>query len=124
MHQLSDLCGAGLRACFISGLVVLAHLPTDHAFASGAEGHQIVAEIAEQYLTPATAHQIRELLAIQNVTTLAEISIWADQIRLQRPDTAPWHYVNIPIHPPSGTPAAYDHDRDCPHDDCVVVKIE
>ena len=55
---------------------------------------------------------------------LADVSIWADEIRPQRPETAPWHFGDIPIHPPAGTPAAYDAARDCPQGDCVVAAIE
>ena len=32
--------------------------------------------------------------------------------------------MNIPVLPPVGTPDGYDAVRDCPHDDCVVAKIE
>jgi S1/P1 Nuclease len=32
--------------------------------------------------------------------------------------------VSIPIHPSAGEPRDYDANRDCPHDDCVVAKIE
>jgi hypothetical protein len=90
----------------------------------GYEAHRVIAEIAEQFLAPEIAHEVRELLTIENVTTLAEVSTWADEIRLQRPETGPWHYVNIPITLPTGEPAAYDAARDCPKDACVVVKIE
>jgi hypothetical protein len=34
-----------------------------HTFAWGYTGHRIIAEIAEQFLAPETAHQIRDLLA-------------------------------------------------------------
>ena len=44
------------------------------ALAWGYEGHRIVAEIAEQFLEPETAHRVRDLLAIENLTTLAEVS--------------------------------------------------
>jgi S1/P1 Nuclease len=94
------------------------------ALAWGYTGHRIIADIAEQFLEPETAHQIRDLLAIENVTTLADVSTWADQIRLQRPETASWHYVNIPVHPAPDEPSAYFAVRDCPNDACVVAKIE
>ena len=45
-----------------------------NALAWGYEGHRIVAEIAEQFLEPETAHHVRDLLAIENRTTLAEVS--------------------------------------------------
>jgi S1/P1 Nuclease len=93
------------------------------ALAWGSEGHHISTEIAEQFLEASTVRQVRELLAIDNETTLAQASTWADEIRPQRPETARWHYVNIPINPPDGTPATYDPRRDCPSGDCVVEKI-
>jgi hypothetical protein len=49
------------------------------AFAWGYDAHRIIAEIAGQFLQTQTAHQVRELLAIENVTTLAEVSTWADE---------------------------------------------
>src|SRR5215467_3379142 len=106
-----------------SSLAFLLGAPLN-AFAWGYEGHRIIAEIAEQFLEPQTAHQVRELLAIENVTTLAEVSTWADEIRPQHRETAPWHYVDIPIRPAAGEPQDYVAARDCPHDDCVVAKIE
>ena len=108
----------------IGAALLLLAATTGNALAWGDEGHRIAAEIAEQYLEPATARQVRELLAIQNATTLAQVSTWADQIRPQRRYTAPWHFVDIPIHPPPGTPAAYDAARDCPRGDCVVAAID
>jgi hypothetical protein len=110
---------AGAALC----LIVLLSTPITPALAWGGEGHRIIADIAEQYLEPATTHQVHELLALENVTTLAAVSTWADDIRRQRPETAAWHYVNIPINPPAGTPAVYDAARDCPTGDCVVAAI-
>jgi len=112
----------GMARAAVCALPVLFAL-TAHALAWGSEGHHIAAEIAEQFLEPSTAHQVRELLAVDNETTLAQASTWADEIRPQRPETARWHYVNIPINPPDGTPPAYDARRDCPTGDCVVAKI-
>jgi hypothetical protein len=104
--------------------LVLCLLFSGNASAWGYTGHRVIAEIAGQFLEPETAHQIRDLLGIENVTTLAEVSTWADQIRVQRPETAPWHYVNIPVHPTPDEPSGYDATRDCPNDACVVAKIE
>src|ERR1700731_4481412 len=112
-----------MKAILALLLLLVLGLPA-RALAWGSEGHRIVAEIAEQYLEPATARQVRELLAIENATTLAQVSTWADEIRPQRRETARWHFVDIPIHPPPGTPAAYDPGRDCPGNDCVVAAIE
>ncbi len=108
---------------FLVALIVLFATSTQ-ATAWGYEAHRIIAEIAEQFLQPQTARQVRELLAVENATTLAEVSTWADEIRLQHPETGPWHYVNIPVALPTGDPAAYDAARDCPQGGCVVAKIE
>jgi hypothetical protein len=107
---------------FVKSLVLLTAAifacPSE-VFAWGSEGHRIIAEIAEQYLTPDTARRVRELLAIENATTLADVANWADQIRGQRRETASWHFVDIPI-----SASGYDASRDCPHGDCVVEKTE
>jgi hypothetical protein len=95
-----------------------------NALAWGFEGHRIIADIAEQFLAPRTSHQVRELLALENATTPAAVSTWADEIRLQHPETGPWHYVNIPITLRSGELTGYDAARDCPQSACVVAKIE
>src|ERR1022692_1386548 len=43
-------------------------------------------------------------------------STWADEIRPSRPQTAPWHYVNIEI-----TSTGYGAASDCPNVACVVA---
>jgi hypothetical protein len=94
------------------------------AFAWGGEGHRVIADIAEQYVEPDVALKLRELLAIENDASLAEVSTWADEIRRQERQTAPWHYVNIPIHPPPpGSKGSYEALRDCANHNCVVAQI-
>jgi nuclease S1 len=111
----------GSRAKVLLAALVL--LVPIKAFAWGYSGHRIIAEIAEQFLESEASRQVRDLLAIENVTTLAEVSTWADQIRVQRPETRTWHYVNIPVHAPAAEPSGYDLVRDCPEDACIVAKI-
>jgi hypothetical protein len=103
---------------FLAALL-LSLVSATQTWAWGSEGHRIVAEIAEQYLGPATAHEVRDLLAIENATTLAEVANWADEIRGQRRNTAPWHFVDIPF-----SAQAYDPERDCPRGNCVVAKFD
>jgi len=110
------------RSGWALALILLVGSISD-ARAWGQEGHRVVAEIAEQYLRPDTAKQVRELLALENVTTLGDVSTWADYVRLQRRETGPWHYVNIPIHRQPNATEAYDKERDCPLDNCVVTQI-
>jgi len=103
----------------VTTTLIVSLLWVSQAWAWGSEGHRIVAEIAEQYLEPGPAHEVRDLLSIDNATTLADISNWADEIRGQRRDTAPWHFVDIPI-----SASAYDPTRDCSRGNCVVAKID
>lgn len=94
-------------------------------FAWGPTGHEIVGHVAEEHLTPATAHFIHDLLTAGNTTgeihiAAAGFANWADFIRKDRPETAPWHYVDIPF-----VADKYDPDRDCrQHGGCVVEAIE
>ena len=85
----------------------------------GAEGHRIVAAIAADELTPAARQEVEELLGGDASVAMVQASTWADEIRPKRPDTAPWHFVDIPIQS-----NGYDPGRDCPADDCVVGQID
>ena len=88
------------------------------AMAWGVEGHAVVADIAEAHLTDPARRQVRALLDADGKTSLDQISSWADMVRMQRRDTDPWHYVDIPLEADR-----YDPARDCPDGQCVVAKI-
>lgn len=83
----------------------------------GPEGHALVARIAESQLTPAARAKIAVILGPD--VTLVSISSWADQIRRTRPNSGPWHYIDIPI-----DKSHADMARDCSNNDCVVAQIE
>ncbi len=86
----------------------------------GPAGHEIVGRIAEQRLTPATTQFIRELHNPEIHIADAGIADWADFIRRERPETAPWHYVDIPF-----DARKYDPERDCRQPaGCVISAIE
>lgn len=87
------------------------------ALAWGPEGHSLVARIAAAQLTPAARSRVQEILGPDS--TMASVSSWADQVRRQRPPSAPWHFVDIPIDKPH-----LDMARDCAKGDCVVAAIE
>ena len=87
------------------------------AMAWGAEGHEIVALIALQQLSPAARAEVTHLLG--GPAMMVHQANWADEIRDRRPDTGPWHYVDIPLQAPG-----YDPRRDCSNRDCVVAQIE
>jgi hypothetical protein len=86
------------------------------ALSWGAEGHQVIAKLAESQLTPKAFSEVNRLLAMEPDATLASISTWADEHR--NPATAPWHYVNFPR-----GDCTYVPERDCPDGKCVVGAI-
>jgi hypothetical protein len=82
------------------------------------EGHQLIALIAEDMLTPEAKAAAKELLDGANIAD-AEVVNWADEIRRERRETAPWHYVNIP-HDARG----FDRARDGRDGDNVIDALE
>jgi nuclease S1 len=90
------------------------------AAAWGPEGHSIVAEIAQRRLTPEGAGMVATLLGRGH--SLASIASWPDDMRDERPETANWHFVDIPI-----SVRAYKQDRDCSPDkkkgDCIILEL-
>ena len=113
------------KSCAISLVLAVAVSPS---FAWGPRGHQIVANVAAMHLTPAAKMQVRDLLGNDNLAAIAD---WADEIKLERPETADWHFVDIPR-----DASGFSESRDCFHPDsrhaftqvdhhnCVVDRIE
>ena len=64
------------------------------ALAWGKAGHRVVATLATSFLTLEAQRKVADLLGPG--VSLAQISTWADEVRTTRPNTGPWHYVNIP----------------------------
>ncbi len=102
---------------------------TPRSWAWGREGHRLTALVAEAYLTPEAKAEIYELLRADSTSpeTLADIASWADDYRSQHPETAGWHFVDIPK-----SEAKFDRNRDCPVSasdskspwrDCVTDRI-
>lgn len=83
----------------------------------GPEGHRAVALIAEKQLKSETLQAIKTLFGPYD--TLASVSVWADDIREEHPETGPWHYINIPL-----PASSIVMNRDCKDGNCVVGKIE
>jgi len=85
----------------------------------GDEGHRIIAQLAERRLHKDTAEQVRELIGPEG---LAAIATWADSIKTERPETRPWHYVDIPLGRRDYAPG-----RDCATPrpgDCLIGALE
>jgi hypothetical protein len=100
----------------------------DTVQAWGAQGHRIVGLIAAAHLSPTARQNVAWLLP---EASLADVANWADLQVGDVTQTAPWHYVNIPI-----AATAYDRDRDCPRQpntsagsrndrwrDCIIDRI-
>lgn len=87
------------------------------AFGWGPEGHDLVARIALAQLSPAARAQVAEILGPGE--TIVSVSSWADEVRSSREETAPWHYIDVPIDQPN-----LNMTRDCPQGACVVAAIE
>ena len=108
----ASLIGAGMLAFSSS------------AFAWGPYGHAIVADIAQECLTPQAQKAVTALLALENHQTLDQVASWPDTIghvpkkKGGAPETLKWHYVDIDVSHP-----AYDQARDCPDHACVVEKL-
>ena len=86
------------------------------ALAWGPEGHDLVARIADAQLTAEARARVAAILGPG--VGMASVSSWPDQIRHDRPETGPWHYVDIPIDKPG-----LDMARDCPKGNCVIAAI-
>ena len=102
-------------------ILLLALFPLE-AFAWGAKGHSIVAELAERGLSPAVAAQVRDLTFSAPLRDTASLpDDWrAQEVRGERQgNTGALHYSNIP-----NDQAAFDRARDCKEDQCVVAGIE
>jgi S1/P1 Nuclease len=99
-------------------LAALSILPfvASNAFAWGQEGHRVVATIAEKHMTANARAKVQEILGVDG--PMAAVANWADEIRPSRPQTAPWHYIDIPLNATDIDPA-----RDCRNGDCVTAAI-
>jgi nuclease S1 len=129
----SSLPRQWLRAGIFAGLLLIAvlSLPAS-ARAWGCEGHQVVALLAEKHLTPHALAMSKKILAEVpidpalsryckegGIDALADASTWPDDMRGLRPETAPWHYVDIPL----GT-TRRDVEKFCdPKEGCVTRAI-
>jgi nuclease S1 len=116
------------------GLLLVVLAMSQPVFGWGAQGHRIVAQIAEARLkqtSPATLEKAQEFLRANNnnrscapcddaraFSAVANAPDDFRQIELALV-TRDWHFVNIDIDTPK-----YDEGRDCPNGDCVIRRID
>ncbi len=97
---------------------VLAFSLASPAVAWNGEAHQLVAWVAEARLTVEAKAGVKELLGDAELSD-AEVVSWADQVRRERRETAPWHYINIPV-----ASDGYDAKRDSKDGNTVIGAVE
>jgi hypothetical protein len=79
---------------FILSIILFGYLPFN-SMAWGVQGHRIVGQIAESYLTPKAKLAIQQILGNESI---AMASNWADLIRSDTEYSylSPMHYINFP----------------------------
>lgn len=115
----------GFRSLIRCTVLALACAPC--ALAWGPQGHRTVGAIADRLLTPVARAQVAELLAadldragkLSGRTTLASVSVWADEIRGTAADEPSWHHDDIPV-----CGRAPGRDEYCPDGECNSAQIE
>ena len=114
--------------------IAIAALSAQPALAWGEKGHEIIASIARDRLTPATKAWVDAILATDadTLTALDMVSraTWADKWRDSgHRETASWHFVDQELAGPDLKTACFDYPKASdppsagPAKDCVVDKI-
>src|SRR5271157_354303 len=75
-------------------IFVVALLYSLPVFPWGKVGHETIAYIAEQNLSPITKEKMKPLLSGES---LEDVSIWADEYKQSHRNTGPWHYLDLPV---------------------------
>ncbi len=70
-------------------------------FAWSSNGHKLIAEIAYENLDPAVQKKVVALLQITDANyrhplSFSQSAAWADWIRSDKQESAPWHYIDLP----------------------------
>src|SRR5688500_888706 len=86
--------GVRVITVLIAAMLTLGLVPD--ALAWNGEAHQLVAWIAEARLSEKATVGVKELLGGADLSDAEGVS-WADEVRRERKETAPWHYVSIPV---------------------------
>lgn len=96
-----------LASLLVITLAALGASPSARAW--GCEGHQIIALIAEEHLNPRARSMVFQILSAGPISRslprfcrqsgldpFVDSSTWADDERSVLPDTAAWHFIDIP----------------------------
>jgi hypothetical protein len=117
MHWSASLRPTGLFGLpGIAGLCILVLLNAAPAWAWGPLGHRVIARIAEREAGEKARSRLRFYLGKE--VAAEDAAMWANDIHAERPETARWHFIQIP-------PNAVELDiaQHCPAGDCITVKL-
>ncbi|CEN60731.1 hypothetical protein ASPCAL03164 [Aspergillus calidoustus] len=106
-------------------LAISSCLPT--ALAWGAMGHETVAYIAQNFVSPRTAAFCKEILGSASNSSssyLASVAPWADSYRYTEGGefSSVFHYIDANDDPPVS--CGVEFERDCPSEGCIVSAIQ
>jgi hypothetical protein len=96
------------------GLYSRAALAVLSRFSLGHEGHTVVGFVVEHYMTDAA---LTKAVMFSAGARFDAVRSWADDYRHNRPETGPWHYIDIPL-----GESKIDLCRECPNGQCVLIK--
>ena len=117
-----------MRALIPLLAATLASIPHS-AMAWSNEGHEIVAVIARDELTPLTRAWVDHILAEDTGPDMPSQADWADAWADRHPETARWHFIDIELDSPDLAAACHGFARSSgltsagPADDCIVNKL-
>ncbi|KAI9816344.1 MAG: hypothetical protein M1832_005101 [Thelocarpon impressellum] len=110
-----------MRPSVLPVVALLVSAPACHAW--GALGHQAVAFVATNFVSPKAKSVCQELLGNRSTSYLAGVSTWADSFRSSAAGrfSAPFHYIDAMDAPPAT--CRVNFERDCDEKGCVVAAI-
>lgn len=102
-------------------LLSLSLLP--QAYSWGTLGHETVAYVASNFVSPSTEAYFQAILHNTSSSYLAQVATWADSFRYTAAGrfSAPFHFIDAEDNPPASCGVKYI--RDCGEKGCVVGAI-
>ncbi|HEY1926951.1 MAG TPA: S1/P1 nuclease, partial [Caulobacteraceae bacterium] len=88
-----------MRALIPILAAALASVPSD-ALAWGSAGHEVIAAIARDELTPLARAWVDHMLAEDTGPDMLSQATWADAWADGHPETAQWHFVDLQLDQP------------------------
>lgn len=99
--------------------ILLLTFEAGRSFGFGPVGHETVAYIAEDRLSPTVLKRVNDILGHDD--DLASVANWADAIRTFQEETKPWHFIDLPIRQ---VVTADQVTTFCSNNDCVIAQIQ